>query len=125
MQASEIEYRSGGMNTSLFGPNAPRQHADTQTDPKITRGKAVEKRSMKLQTEKLADMYKPDWVNSKVFKRALRAEAEARKIPFHTLNLSSDEGTDEDDAQATSYKALSQASLKSPPPGLKIDQANS
>ena len=24
MQASEIEYRSGGMNTSLFGPNAPR-----------------------------------------------------------------------------------------------------
>ena len=28
MQASEIEYRSGGMNTSLFGPNAPRQHAE-------------------------------------------------------------------------------------------------
>ena len=80
---------------------------------------------MALQTEKLADMYKPDWVNSKVFKRALRAEADARKIPFHTLNLSSDEGTDEEEGHTTSVAAregMSIASVKSPPPAAANSQ---
>ena len=81
------------MQTSLFGPNAPRAEIETQTDPKFTRIKTPEKRDRAHQTEKLADMYKEDWVHSKVFKQALVAEAIIRKIPETTLGLSEDEAS--------------------------------
>lgn len=63
-QADSIEYRSLEMQTSVFGPNAPRAELGTQTDPKYTRKKTPEKRGKNLQTEKLADLCKDDWVHS-------------------------------------------------------------
>lgn len=55
-----------------------------------------------MQTERLKDMYKEDWLHSQVYKNALRAEAEKRGIPAASLALSDDESVSEDEGNTTS-----------------------
>ena len=113
MQASEIEFRSGVMQTSLFGPNAPRAEMETQTDPRYTKIKTPERRNRADQTERLKDLYREDWAHSRVFKRALITEAENRRIPTNTLGLSESEDTEEEHGATTSLINRDFQSLKS------------
>lgn len=55
-----------------------------------------------MQTERLKDMYKDDWLHSQVYKNALRAEAEKRGIPAATLALSDEESMSDDEGNTTS-----------------------
>ena len=55
-----------------------------------------------MQTERLKDMYKEDWLHSHVYKNALRAEAEKRGIPAASLALSDEDSISEDEGNTTS-----------------------
>ena len=50
------------------------KNMECQTDPKLTRKKTPEKRTIGYQTEKVKDICKEDWAESVIFKRAMRNE---------------------------------------------------
>ena len=59
-----------------------------QTDPKICKPKTPMKKSTRMQTEKprpAIDKYKDDWVESIVFKRAVKFEATKRDLPYEEV----------------------------------------
>ena len=82
IQTSEIEMLSNRNQTSLYGPNAPIRHTDTQTDPRITRTLTPHKKRMGTQTVKPKDAYKEDWERSAVYRRALKEEAMKRNLEY-------------------------------------------
>ena len=55
---------------------------DSQTDPKITRKKTPLKRTLGTQIEKPTDVCKVDWVESLIYRRALKEETERRGLEF-------------------------------------------
>ncbi len=61
----------------LYPPGRERVDFCAQTDPKITK---IITKGGETQTQKICDLYKEDWYQSKVFKRALRAEALKRGL---------------------------------------------
>lgn len=71
----------------------------------MTRAKTPPKRSIRMQTEKpraRMDVYKEDWVESLVFKRAVKAEAIKRGLPFEEV-----ETDEEEDISNTDNRTLS------------------
>jgi hypothetical protein len=74
-----------------------------QTDKKITRRLTPPKRSMKIQTEaprKRLDVYKDDWVDSLVFRRAVKLEAINRKLPHEEVpDINNEDISDESSSE--------------------------
>ena len=68
----------------------------SQTDPNIIRSRSPTKKTIKLQTENYKDVYKNDWAMSRIYKNALKKEADKRGIK-NNINVSSDDGGVTDD----------------------------
>jgi len=86
VQTSEISYK--GLNVQCERDRENQIEMACQTDKKITRRRTPPKRSMKIQTEaprKRLDVYKDDWIDSFVFRRAIKQEAINRKLPYEEV----------------------------------------
>ena len=87
------------MQTQLYPPGKDRVSFAVQTDPKLSK---IIKRSIKMQTEHVADLYRYDWSYSKVFKRALQAEAYSRGFDYDE-SISEDEDEEPAEDAVTGY----------------------
>lgn len=75
------------MNQAFF---RERNEISCQTDPKLLKKISPIRKTIKLQTENYKDIYRTDWAESNIFKRALRDMAEKRGIGI-TVDVTSDE----------------------------------
>ena len=106
VQTSEIEYK--GLNVQCERDRENQIEMACQTDKKITRRRTPPKRSMKIQTEaprKRLDVYKEDWIESYVFKKAIKNEAINRKLKYEEVpdveneEISDESSSDDQDSE--------------------------
>lgn len=69
-----------------------------QTDKKLAKAMAPKKVSVKQQTErKPLDIFREDWMDSVVFRKAVKNEAQKRNLPYEEVKTIEDDDISEDE----------------------------
>lgn len=84
-----------------------------QTDKRLIKQNQPKKVSVKQQTErKPLDIYREDWIESIVFRKAVRNEAMKRSLPYEEVKTIEDDDISEDETSVDGDQFVNPADLR-------------